>query len=203
MGCGPSAVARLRPPRPTSPHTHTASHSTQPQPQPRHGKEDMWSPQSDFSDDSTLSQTQNVRPIGWLAPTPTSPNIYLPTLPRPATPRVHAPRATASLRAWHRPTRVLRGRRLHALPRDTTRRRCAPAQRGGPPTRFPLPSIGKPEKYLAGHTPLAPHALTGDASISCRAPLPGLRRSLRRGDGSSRRARPPQPATLAPRARAP
>ena len=85
---------------------------------------------------------------GWLPPP------HLPTLPRLAhPPRVHAPRATASLRAWHRPTRVLRGRRLHALPRDTTRRRCAPAQRGGPPTRFPLPSIGKPEKYLAGHTP--------------------------------------------------
>ena len=129
----------------------------------------MWSPQSDFSDDSTLSQTQNVRPIGWLAPTPhISP--HLPTLPRPPhPPRVHVPRATASLRAWHRPTRVLRGRRLHALPRDTTRRRCAPAQRGGPPTRFPLPSIGKQEKYLAGHTPLAPHALAGGALISCRA----------------------------------
>ena len=70
MECGRFAVARLCPPRPTSPHTHTASHSPQPQPQPRHGKEDMWSPQSDFSDDSTLSQTQNVRPIGWLAPTP-------------------------------------------------------------------------------------------------------------------------------------
>ena len=68
---------------------------------------------------------------------------------------VHAPPATASLRARHRPTRVLCGRRLHALPRDTTRRRCAPAQRGGPPTRFPLPSIGKQEKYLAGHTPFA------------------------------------------------
>ena len=135
-------------------------------PQPRHGKEDMWSPQSDVLDDSTLSQTQNVRPMdGWLPPPP-------PTPPRTA-PRARATGLSVTPRR-HRPTRVNCGRRLHALPRDTTRRRRAPARRGGPPHRFPLPSIGKPEKYLAGHTPFAPHALAGAALLSRRAPLPRI-----------------------------
>ena len=133
-------------------------------PQPRHGKEDMWSPQSDVLDDSTLSQTQKRTTHGWLAPSPPSP-----TPPRTA-PRARATGLSVTLRR-HRPTRVNCGRRLHALPRDTTRRRRAPARRGGPPTRFPLPSIGKPEKYLAGHTPFAPHALAGAALLSRRAPL--------------------------------
>ena len=93
MGCGRFAVARLPPAAPDIASHPSPAPSTQhppPQPQPRHGKEDMWSPQSDFSDDSTLSQTQNVRPIGWLAPTPTSPPI---SQPRPArhTPHAHGP----------------------------------------------------------------------------------------------------------------
>ena len=91
----------------------------------------------------------------------------------PHRPRARATGLSVTLRR-HRPTRVNCGRRLHALPRDTTRRRRAPARRGGPPTRFPLPSIGKPEKYLAGHTPFAPHALAGAALLSRRAPLPRI-----------------------------
>ena len=81
-----------------------------PQPQPRHGKEDMWSPQSDFSDDSTLSQTQNVRPIGWLAPTPTSPHTSSPAPPatraratgHSVTPRLAPPHSGAP---WPSPAR--------------------------------------------------------------------------------------------------
>ena len=67
MECGRFAVARLLPAAPDiASHAHSLPRRP---PQPRHGKEDMWSPQSDFSDDSTLSQTQNVRPMdGWLTP---------------------------------------------------------------------------------------------------------------------------------------
>ena len=173
--CGRSALARLRPPRPTSPHTHTASPSP-PQPAP------TASPQPPAQAPShAMGRKTCGRPNPMSLMTRPKPNskTYDPWMagshpPSPTPPRT-APRARATglsvtLRR-HRPTRVNCGRRLHALPRDTTRRRRAPARRGGPPTRFPLPSIGKPEKYLAGHTPFAPHALAGAALLSRRAPL--------------------------------
>eukprot|EP00964_Phaeocystis_antarctica_P121053 scaffold84760_cov78-Phaeocystis_antarctica.AAC.1 len=87
----------------------TAPARLQHQPQPHHGKEDMWSPQSDFSDDSTLSQTQNVRPMKRLAPTPhTSPHFPAPPATRAratghsVTPRLAPPHSGAP---WPSPAR--------------------------------------------------------------------------------------------------
>ena len=98
-------------------------------PQPRHGKEDMWSPQSDVLDDSTLSQTQKRTTHGWLAPTPTPHS---------------APASPHSGELWPSPARS--SQRHHAPPpRPGTARR--PSPQGSPAQHW---QVGEDS---AGHTP--------------------------------------------------
>jgi len=181
------------PPRPTSLHTHTASPGARPRharPQPRHGKEDMWSPQSDFSDDSTLSQTQNVRPMdGWLTPhiSPSRAGRHPCTRHRP---QRHSAPGTAPLGCSVAVACTL-------FP-ETPRAAAAPRHSAAAlPPGFPCLVLASRRSIWQG-THRSPARVGRWCVDLVPLLLVGCRRSWRRGDGSSRRA-----PHLTPRPRAP